>query len=279
MEFEIIKEEFEIEEQQNYNSIIQTLFKALFSHLSNSDKTAVDKAFNEQIKEPFRVAVIGQSGVGKSSTLNHLFGLTLPVSDIEEGTTEVIEKVFKMPSGLDLSIFDMPGLLQSRKKDAQYVKMYQKILPKCDVILYIMRANARNIGDDCDIIKNSILPICQANKIQKNFIIGINKVDIIGESEGSDWDRTNNCPTPRLVELMRTRVADICTKFVDEGILLAKEVDPDQKAVPLEQIVFFSALRNFQLDKLLMAVTNAGERGWIWTGLDGYNQFMKGTKN
>ena len=131
---------------------LSKLFAAIFrkASVTKADYENVMNKLNEEITgRPFRVAVIGQSGVGKSSTLNHVFGLNLPTSDIEEGTTEVIEKIFPMRDGFDLSIFDMPGLLQSRKKDAEYMNMYKEILPKCDVIVYIIKANTRNIGDDC----------------------------------------------------------------------------------------------------------------------------------
>lgn len=278
MEYNIRKEEFDVEEVQNYTSIIQTLFKALFSKISTAEKENVESSFAKEKEKPFKVAIIGQSGVGKSSTLNHLFGLNLSVSDIDEGTTEVIEKTFKMPSGFNLCVYDMPGLLQNIKKDKVYLSMYQDILPECDVIMYIIRANTRNIGDDCRIIKETVLPICKVNHIQDNLIIGINKVDTIGESEGAGWDRKGNCPTPRLVELMRKKASDICAKFISEKLLILKEYDTDSNTIAFEKFVFYSALRNYQLDKLLLAVTNAGERGWIWTGMDGYNQFLKGTK-
>ena len=126
----IIEEVVDVEEMSNYTFMIQKLFAAIFkkANISKKDQDEVfGKLENEITGRPFKVAIIGQSGVGKSSTLNAVFGLTLPVSDIEEGTTEIIEKIFPMRDGFNLSIYDMPGLLQSRKRDKVYEEMYREI--------------------------------------------------------------------------------------------------------------------------------------------------------
>ena len=123
MEKKIIQEEADFEEVKHYSFMIQKLLAAILSKggVSKADKDKVFRKLDNEITgRPFKVAVIGQSGVGKSSTLNAVFGLNLPVSDIQEGTTEIIEKVFPMRDGFNLSIYDMPGLLQSRKRDNIY---------------------------------------------------------------------------------------------------------------------------------------------------------------
>ena len=274
----VIREEVDQEESRNYSFLIQKLFAAIFrkASVTKADYENVMNKLNEEITgRPFRVAVIGQSGVGKSSTLNHVFGLNLPTSDIEEGTTEVIEKIFPMRDGFDLSIFDMPGLLQSRKKDAEYMNMYKEILPKCDVIVYIIKANTRNIGDDCKILKEMILPICNSNAIMDNLIIAVNKVDIIGESYAIDdpdymWDSINNQPTTKLVECIRKKREDIYTKFIDENLVLLNS----DNALKPEQVVFYSATYDYNLKDVLMAITNAGKRGFIYMATVGFDRFI-----
>ena len=274
----VIREEADQEEARNYSFLIQKLFAAIFrkASVTEADYNNVMSKLNEEITgKPFRVAVIGQSGVGKSSTLNHVFGLNLPISDIEEGTTEVIEKIFPMRDGFNLSIFDMPGLLQSRKKDAEYMNMYKEILPQCDVIVYIIKANTRNIGDDCRILKEMILPICNCNAIMDNLILAVNKVDIIGESYAPDdpeymWDSINNQPTKKLVECIRQKRQDIYTKLIDEKLVLLNSKD----ALKPEQVVFYSATYDYNLKDVLMAITNAGKRGFIYMAAVGFDRFL-----
>ena len=86
MEKKIIIEEVHQEELANYSSMIEKLFAVIFkaAAVSKEDKEKVFGKLNEEISgRPFKVAIIGQAGVGKSSTLNAVFGLNLPTSDID----------------------------------------------------------------------------------------------------------------------------------------------------------------------------------------------------
>lgn len=278
----VIVEEATNVEVEHYNFFIQKLFAAVFKKaaVSKSDQEEVFGKLNEEITgRPFRVAIIGQSGVGKSSTLNAVFGLDLPTSDIEEGTTEIIEKIFPMRDGFNLSIYDMPGLLQSRKKDKEYVEMYREILPKCDVIVYIIKANTRNIGDDCRILKDIVLPICNESSVKDNLIIAVNKVDIIGESFDSDdpdlmWDPITNVPSKKMHECILKKRMDIFEKLISENLVLLN----NPAAIKPEQVVFYSAVWGYNLKQFLLAITRAGKRGFIWTSTIGYDLLVEAEK-
>lgn len=277
IEKKVIQEEADMEELKHYSFMIQKLLAVIFGKagVSKSEKEQVFGKLDEEITgRPFKVAVIGQSGVGKSSTLNAVFGLNLPTSDIEEGTTEIIEKVFPMRDGFNLSIYDMPGLLQSRKRDKVYEEMYREILPQCDVIVYIIKANTRNIGDDCRILKDVVLPICNENSIKDNLIIAVNKVDTIGETIDPEdpelvWDPLENKPSQKLWECINKKRLDIFEKLISEKLVLLNE----KNALKPEQVVFYSAVFEYNLGKVLEAITNAGKRGWIWTATIGYDLY------
>lgn len=276
MDKKVIIEEADSEEIKHYSFMIQKLFATILnkSNVSKKDKDDVFGKLDEEITgRPFKVAVIGQAGVGKSSTLNAVFGLNLPVSDIAEGTTEIIEKIFPMRDGFNLSIYDMPGLLQSRKKDKVYEDMYKEILPQCDVIVYIIKANTRNIGDDCRILKEVVLPICNQSSIKDNLIIAVNKVDTIGQTiDPNDpelaWDPIDNVPSEKLFECIKKKRMDIFSKLIDENLVLLNS----ESALTPSQVVFYSAVYEYNLGEFLKAITNAGKRGWIWTACIGYDQ-------
>lgn len=277
---EIVKksviEDVDQEELSNYSFIIQKLFALILKSVTKEEKEEVFGKLDAEITgRPFKVAIIGQSGVGKSSTLNAVFGLNLPVSDIKEGTTEIIEKVFPMRDGFNLSIYDMPGLLQSKSRDKVYEEMYKKVLPQCDVIVYVIKANTRNIGDDCKILKKVVLPICNANSVKDNLIIAVNKVDRIGESINPDdpelqWDDFKNEPTQKLWECINKKKMDIYEKLVDENLVLIN----NSNALRPDQVVFYSANFEYNLGGFLQAITKAGKRGWIWTGVMGLERYM-----
>lgn len=282
MNNKVIIEEATNEEVEHYNFFIQKLFASVFAkaNISKDDQEQVFGKLSEEITgKPFRVAIIGQSGVGKSSTLNAVFGLDLPTSDIEEGTTEIIEKIFPMRDGFNLSIYDMPGLLQSRKKDKEYVEMYKEILPKCDVIVYIIKANSRNIGDDCRILKDIVLPICNESSVKDNLIIAVNKVDIIGESFDSNdpdltWDPITNVPSKKMHDCILKKRMDIFEKLISENLVLLN----NPKAIKPEQVVFYSAVWGYNLKQFLLAITRAGKRGFIWTSTIGFDLLLDAEK-
>lgn len=260
----------------NYNFMIEKLLAAILGgRVEDGEWRSIMDALDKEIKErPFRVAVIGQSGVGKSTTLNAVFGLNNYVSDVAEGTTEIVEKVFPMRDGFNLSIYDMPGLNNDVDKDLEYEEMYKKILPGCDVIVYIINAHSRDLGEDSRILKEIVLPICHTNKLEDNLILAFNKIDTIGETENPNdpelrWDIVNNCPTEKLKKAIKIKLNNLIETLIDEKIIGGAD------SIKSEQIVFYSAVFNFNLGDFLKAITKAGKRGWIWTSTVGLEKIGK----
>lgn len=257
--------------------LIQTIFDKIFDKagISDADRRLVNDTLEKEITgRPFRVAVIGQSGVGKSTTLNSVFGLTNYVSNIAEGTTEIVEKVFPMRDGFNLSIYDMPGLNNDIDKDIEYENLYRRILPDCDVIVYIINAHSRDIGEDCRILKEIVLPICNENEIRDNLILAFNKIDAIGETEDPDdpelrWNIVDNLPTEKLRKVMRIKLGAFTDELIDEHLL------GEANSLKVEQVVFYSAVFNYNLRDFVMAITRAGRRGWIWAGACGLEKVAK----
>src|SRR6266699_1363239 len=97
---------------------------------------------------PPRIALIGVTGVGKSTTINALFSTNLLVSTGVPGTkrdiatevdmpSEPTEEEIQAPRG-KLVVVDMPGLGESIAKDRQYLKIYKRALSRVDVALWIL---------------------------------------------------------------------------------------------------------------------------------------------
>lgn len=263
-----------MEEKTNSKFLINKIFDKIFKmgDISKEEQDKVNIALNEELTgKPFRVAVIGQSGVGKSTTLNSVFGLENYTSDLAEGTTDIIEKIFPMRDGFNLSIYDMPGLNNDEDKDIEYEQLYKKILPECDVIVYIINAHSRDFGEDCRILKEIVLPICNQNKIRENLIIAINKIDTIGESQDPNdpelqWNIIDNLPTKKLKEVIKIKLGDIIDKLIDEKLLASED------GLEKHQIVFYSAIFNYNLQDFILAITKAGKRGWIWPATVGFER-------
>ncbi len=81
------------------------------------------------------IGIMGKSGAGKSSLCNALFqGEVTPVSDVHAGTREV--QRFRLSGhGYSMVITDLPGVGESRDRDAEYEALYRDILPELDLVL------------------------------------------------------------------------------------------------------------------------------------------------
>lgn len=256
-------------------AIEKMLSAILGDKVSEAEQKLVLDTINKEITErPFRVAVIGQSGVGKSTTLNSVFGLKNYTSDVAEGTTDIEEKTFAMRDGFSLSIYDMPGIGFDVDKDAEYEKMYAKILPGCDVIVYIINAHSKDIGEDCRILRDVVLPVCNTNQIKDNLILAFNKIDTIGEMQDPNdpelrWNIVENLPTEKLKAAIKVKLNDLTDKLIDENLIGGAD------SIQEHQVVYYSAIYNYNLPEFLLAITKAGKRGWIWTGTVGFEKLGK----
>lgn len=77
------------------------------------------------------IGIMGKSGAGKSSLCNALFqGEVTPVSDVHAGTREV--QRFRLSGhGHSMVITDLPGVGESRDRDAEYEALYQRPVQRC----------------------------------------------------------------------------------------------------------------------------------------------------
>lgn len=238
-------------------------------NVSEQEKSDVAQKLSDEIrKRPFKVAVIGQGGVGKTSTIQSVFGVNPSKSNkirsVAEGTTEVEEKVFDIADGFSLSLSDMPGLKNDITKDEKiYIPLYKEILPSCDLIVYVIDAHAKQLGIDIKILRDTVIPICKKANKEKNIIIALNKIDAIGQSfpeyksnKEYHWDKVENKPTPTLAKLIQERLNDIYRRLVKENIF----EDIDVKQSPA-----YSAVYAFNMQGFLKAILES-ERGWVFVG-------------
>ena len=94
------------------------------------------------------IGIMGKSGAGKSSLCNALFqGEVTPVSDVHAGTREV--RRFRLSGhGHSMVITDLPGVGESRDRDAEYEALYRDILPELDLVLWLIKADDRALSVD-----------------------------------------------------------------------------------------------------------------------------------
>lgn len=119
-----------------------------------------DKDILEQIKKRVqeirsyqpKVGVFGNSGVGKSSLCNALFGRDIaPISDVEACTRTPQEILIgaEGPNG-GIILIDVPGIGEDQARHEEYTNLYASLAPKLDLVLWAIKADDRSYASGLD---------------------------------------------------------------------------------------------------------------------------------
>jgi len=201
-----------------------------------------------QAEPPIRIALIGFTGVGKSSTLNALFHSGARVSHTRACTKEAEEyetdvKEYSTSKGRNLHVFDMPGLGEGIKADKVHIETYSRVLPDVDLALWIMSA-----------IDRAMTPLQQFltdhGQLTPNLVFGMNKVDLVQPGPEA-WNKTINLPSLEQEQNIKAREDDIREKL--------RECEWDG------EVVAYSAEKRYQLPELLhlMLLAASEKRRWV----------------
>lgn len=136
------------------------------------------------------IGIMGKTGAGKSSLCNSIFkGNVCEVSDVGACTRDAQELRISF-GDRSIKIIDLPGVGENENKDEEYEELYRNILPKLDLILWVIKGDDRAFTPDEYFYNHVLKPIGGDDKI----LFVLNQVDKIEPYR--EWDIVNNQPSP-----------------------------------------------------------------------------------
>ncbi|MGO8995279.1 MAG: GTPase family protein [Polyangiaceae bacterium] len=214
--------------------------------LSATDRARLEHALDEELGRVPRIAMIGETGVGKSSTINALFAEGLPVSHSRACTQ--LETELDIAEGRRLRVIDLPGLGEDLEADKRHEETYARVLPGVDVVLWILKADNRAMTH----VQAALRRLIRRKILNpRRLVVALNQVDLL---QPGAWDLSVNQPSVEQEQTIAERRNDVQTKLRQAT-----------RRLPDRQIVAYSALRFFNLELLLEALLLAcdDERRWI----------------
>ena len=249
------------ERQQRMN--IRDLLKTMFAELRVANPSIPQHDFEQMVSEmerkvgdepPPRIALIGATGVGKTSTLNALFNAGLEVSHTkaqtqEETAIEISTDTIHGKQGV-LIVYDMPGLGESQKKRKKHLSTYERVLKNADVALWILDAHYREFESIQDYLTNEIGSINP--KLISSMVFALNKVDLVYPGETA-WHPYANLPSEEQENTIKARLYDVQEKV--------REAIPGWRGT----VIGYSAAKRYNLPQLFATMLGSvpKKRQWV----------------
>ena len=184
--------------------------------LSQDDELQKKKKMLEDIKREMerirsytpKVGVFGDTGVGKSSLCNALFGKDVAkISDVEACTREPQEILIGDHKESGISLIDVPGVGEDPERHKEYIELYKKLAPTLDLILWAIKADDRKYSSSLDVYKSILEPNIERCPV----IFVITQVDKIEPHR--DWNLDENKPGKKQEANLHIKINDVSSRF------------------------------------------------------------------
>lgn len=175
---------------------------------NETDKDNILKQIKQEIKKirtyvP-RVAIFGDTGVGKSSLCNALFGKDIAkISDVEVGTTKTQEINIDSENG-GIVLIDFPGIGDGKN---DYTNLYKDELKNIDLVIWAIKADDRKYELAVNFFKDVLKPNIENCPV----VFVITQVDKIEPYR--EWDIKNSKPSKNQENNINAKILDISKTF------------------------------------------------------------------
>jgi uncharacterized protein len=243
--------------------------------ITDEQRQRITEKITQVLSYEPKIGIFGKTGVGKSSLCNALFGQDIAaISDIEACTRNPQEILLKIGQGNSkgIKLVDVPGVGESQERDQEYAKLYAKLLPELDVVLWLLKGDDRAFTSDEFFYKNVVKPHLDQGKV---FFIVVNQVDKIEPFR--EWDEKNHIPGPNQLQnidaklsvvsrFFSTPVSKIIAVSAGEKYNLVRLIDEIVFALPKDKKVTFA--RNVKKENVSETTKTKAEKGFWDTAWD-----------
>jgi len=198
------------------------------------------------------VLFFGKTGVGKSSTLNSLFGLNWATDNAIACTKEpqIAYLDYSHYAGFSyqqVRVVDMPGIGESLTDDETYMPHYEEWIPQTHSLVWVTQADTRAYKRD-EIFLTKFLPLFQTSLF---LIVALNKIDCLGVDEDEKpFNLERGEPSEAQLNRISEKIEDVYRIF--QGALNGKV------SFEKEQIIPHTSVYGWGLDNLKTKIFTRG---------------------
>lgn len=172
------------------------------------------------------ICFLGQTGYGKSSLINALFGTQFKTDPLVSCTKELysVSKIVKIENEMTMvTVYDTPGIGEF-SSNSVYQEFYNYAVERADHIVLVLTLD-RTDSTSQDLLE-SVLPYVKNENVK--FTIALNKIDSegVGEKAYIAWDTENNCPSDDCKTMIEERLGTIRKNYSEELTFLPFEIVP-----------------------------------------------------
>ncbi|MBU1284979.1 MAG: 50S ribosome-binding GTPase [Gammaproteobacteria bacterium] len=214
-----------------------------------------------------KVGVFGDSGVGKSSLCNALFGRDVAaISDVEACTRQPQEILISNGDAGGLVLVDVPGVGEDPARHKEYVELYKSLVPNLDLVIWAIKADDRKYLSALEVYEEVLSPAVSSCPV----LFVITQVDKTNPVRG--WDVENHRPGVEQEQNIIKKINDISSRFnvstnkivpvaAEESYNLKEVVDKVVDVLPAEKR--FSFTREAKEENVSEAAQQKAEEG-VW---------------
>ncbi|WP_369714800.1 GTPase family protein [Leptotrichia sp. HSP-536] len=262
----------------------KNIFKEIEKNVmrENMDEKTRQKLLGNLLRiknQRINLMITGATGVGKSSTINALFGKEVAkVGTSADPETTEIDK-YELDN---LVIWDTPGLGDGKEADNKHSKrIIDKLYEKdendnllIDLVLVILDGSSRDLGTSYELINNVIISNLGGNK-ENRILVAINQADVA--MKGKYWNTEENRPEKKLQEFLENKLISVkrrikeATGIDTEPIYYSagekEEGYIQQKTYNLSKLLYYILQRTPE-EKRLVYAQNMNKEEIMWKDND-----------